>query len=94
MTDFLKSVDAWFLIFLVLFLAAVVSALGGYFLWSVKGLLTDLKASILELKETISKLFDYRNDHESRIKVLETRIKICAACNDNHAHVHKREDDE
>ena len=94
MADLLKSVDMWFLIFLVIALAGVVSALGAYFLWSVKNLLNDLKDSINELKETIKELFDHRNDHETRIKVLETRMKICAACNETASHAHRRVTDD
>lgn len=93
MIDALGKVDVWFLIFLVVFLFVVSSALGGYFLWSVKGILRELKESIAYLRDTISKLYDCRNDHDLRIKVLETRIKICANCNDNHAHAHRRQDD-
>jgi len=85
MTDFLAGVDKWFLVF-------AVTVLGGYFLWSVKGLFEDLKASIQDLKDTIKELFDTRNDHEGRLKVLETRMAVCEACN-GHGHAHSRESD-
>lgn len=85
MTDFLKSVDIWFLILCVVFL-------GGYFLWSIKSLFQDLKESIQELKDTIKELFEDRNDHGIRIKVLETRMSVCESCN-GHGHSHTRESD-
>lgn len=36
MGDILKTVDAWFLIFLVFLLAGMISLLGGYAVWSIK----------------------------------------------------------
>lgn len=69
MTDFLKTVDSWFLILVVIFL-------GGYFLWSVKGIFSDFRSTINELKELIKELFENRNDHESRITALETRCDV------------------
>jgi len=85
MTDFLKSIDNWFLVL-------AVTVLGGYFLWSIQNLFADLKQSIEELKSTIKELFMLRNDHESRIKALEVQVKLCGHCN-SHAHAHIREDD-
>lgn len=69
MPDFLKTVDQWFLIIAVM-------VLSGYFLWSIKRLFDDLKATIKELKDTIKELFDHRNDHETRITALETRCDM------------------
>jgi hypothetical protein len=86
MSDLMKTVDTWFLVVCVILL-------GGYFLWSVRNLFSDLKESIQELKETIQKLYDLRNDHEGRIKVLETRMAVCEACN-GHNHPHRRITDE
>ena len=83
MESLLSSVDKWFLILAVMLL-------GLYFLWSVRSLFTDLKQSIQELKDTIKELFNDRNDHEGRIKVLETRISVCEACNGNLGHHHER----
>jgi len=84
MTDFLKTVDLWFLIL-------AVALLGMYFLWSVRQLFADLKQSITDLKETIRELFNTRNDHEIRIKALEVQVKLCGHCN---THAHKRNTDE
>lgn len=85
MTELLKSVDSWFLILAVLLLS-------GYFLWSVRGLFSDLKASIDELKATITKLFEDRNGHEIRITKIETHIGLCSGCNST-GHTHHRESD-
>lgn len=74
MTEFLKTVDSWFLILAVVLL-------GGYFLWSVQRLFGSLQASLDDLKKLIGKLFDYRNDHDTRITALETRCEIMK-CND------------
>jgi hypothetical protein len=68
-TDFLKTVDSWFLILVVIFL-------GGYFLWSVKGLFSNLQATLDELKSLIKELFEHRNDHEARLTALETRCDV------------------
>jgi hypothetical protein len=69
MTEFLKTVDNWFLILVVILL-------GGYFLWSVNGMFSNLQATIKELKDLIKELFEDRNDHESRITALETRCDV------------------
>lgn len=69
MTEFLKTVDSWFLVLTVVLLS-------GYFLWSIKRLFDDLKATIKELKDTIKELFDHRNDHETRLTALETRCEM------------------
>jgi len=82
--EFLKSVDTWFLIL-------VVVLLGGFFLWAVKYLFDGIKQSIIdlgnsfkesigELKELVKELYNHRNDHEIRIVRIETR---CGACPDN-----------
>lgn len=67
--DFMKSVDTWFLVISVVLL-------GGYFLWSVKGIFADFRTAINELKDLIKELFEHRNDHETRITALETRCDI------------------
>lgn len=82
MIEMMKNVDTWFLILAVILL-------GGYFLWSMQRLLTDFRNSIEELKEFIQELFKDRNNHESRIVKLETRIAVCESCN-GHGHAHKR----
>lgn len=66
MTEFLKSVDSWFLILLVVLL-------GGYFLYSIKAMFAGLQDTLKELKDLIKELFEDRNTHESRITALETR---------------------
>lgn len=83
--EYLKSVDTWFLILAVF-------VLSGYFLWSIQRLFSDLKASIDELKSTITKLFEDRNGHEIRITKIETHMGLCLHCNTN-AHSHSRESD-
>ena len=82
--ELLKSVDTWFLIL-------AVALLGGYYLWSIRNLFNDLKKSIDELKLWIQELFKIRNDHESRIVKLETRMSVCESCN---GHKHHRLTDE
>jgi hypothetical protein len=67
--DLLKGVDSWFLVLVTILL-------GGYFLWSVNGLFSNLQVTITELKLLIKELFQDRNDHESRINALETRCDI------------------
>lgn len=69
MTDFLKSVDSWFLILAVLLL-------GYYFIWSLQRLLSSLLQSIDELKSLIKDLFNHKSDHENRIVALETRCDL------------------
>ena len=69
MIDALFKSEIWFLVLLV-------AVLGVYFLWSVRNLVNDLKASIRELRDTISELFDHRNDHEKRITAIETRCEM------------------
>lgn len=76
MNDVLKTVDVWFLIFLVFVLAGMISVLGGYAVWSLKRIFIELQKSIDELKHTIKELFDHRNDHAERLKAIETRCKI------------------
>ena len=60
----IAQIDRWFLELGVLFL-------GGYFLWSIRGVLADFKDSVGELKTLIGKLFDKDSDHEKRISKLE-----------------------
>lgn len=69
MTDFLKTVDSWFLILAIILL-------GGYFLWSVNRLFENLGSTIEDLKKLITELFNHRNEHESRITALETRCGL------------------
>lgn len=69
MADFLKTVDVWFLIFLIVLL-------GGYFIFSMKNLFAGLQLTLNELKSLIKELFEDRNDHESRIVALETTCAI------------------
>ena len=59
MSDILRTIDPALLVLLVIFL-------GGYFIWSVK-------TGIKDIKELIKELFDDRNSHENRIVRLETR---------------------
>lgn len=66
MVDILKGADAWFVNFIVI-------VLGCYFVWSVRGILKDLKDSIKDLKTVIKELFEDRNKHEVRIIALETK---------------------
>ena len=54
-------------------LVILVLLLSGYFIWSVK-------SGIKEIKELIKELFEDRNNHESRILRLEVR------CGLNHMH--------
>lgn len=74
MDSLLNLVDKWFLIFLVIIL-------GAYFLYSIKQLVEGLKDTIKELKDTIKELFEDRNHHAERLKVLEIkdieRDKLC-----------------
>ena len=80
MSDAMKAVDPWFLNLMVLLL-------GGYFVYSIKAMLTgfresihDLKtsfqASIDDLKKLITELYEHRNNHENCITVLETRCDL------------------
>lgn len=64
--EFMKSVDGWFLILAVVLL-------GGYFLWSVKGMVGDIKSSLVKLENFIGRLFDKFNNHEARLRVLESK---------------------
>lgn len=64
MAEMITKADAWFVNFV---------ALGGavYFLWSMRGILSDLKAEIADLKAVIKEIFDRNNDHERRISRIE-----------------------
>ena len=73
MADLLSTVPGWFLVIAVILLVGVVTLLGGYFLWSVKGILSGFKEAVEELKELISKLFNKHDDHETRLSSLEGR---------------------
>lgn len=92
MAELLKSVDTWFLIFVILLLFGTVTLLGGWFTWSVRNLFHDLKAAINELKTTIQELFDSRNELSARVAILETRMSVCESCN-GHGHGHSRQGD-
>lgn len=73
--EFLKTVPVWFLIVMVIMF-------GGFSLYSVKQMFASLQATLQELKDLIEELFNNRNNHESRLNVLETRCsdreKMCA----------------
>lgn len=62
--EHLKGMDGWF-VNLVAFLGAC------YFLWSVKGILKGLREDIQKLQETIEKIFNRTDDHETRLSRLE-----------------------
>lgn len=69
----LNGVDRWFV---------DIAAMGlfGYFLFSMKGILGDLKESISELKDLVGKLFEKDNNHESRISAIEGRCAAMPHC--------------
>jgi len=66
MADFLKTVDLWFLVLIVILL-------GGYFLWSVKQVFRDFKKSLEDMHKLIEKIFDRHDDFEKRLSSLEGR---------------------
>jgi len=66
MTALLDRIEPWFLQLAVL-------VLGGYFLWSLKNVLTDFKDEVKGLRETIGKLFDRSDRFEKRLSNLEGR---------------------
>jgi hypothetical protein len=76
MPDAIKNADVWFLQFLIFALASGLAILGGYAVWSLRGLLQGLQHSIDKLDRTIQELFEHRNNHADRIKALETRCAI------------------
>lgn len=73
--DALKDTPTWFLIVAVVLMGGIITALGGYFLWSVKGILVGFKEAVDELKSLIQKLFDKHDDHETRLSALEGRCE-------------------
>lgn len=75
MAELLKAFPLWFLILAIILLCGTVTLLGGYFLWSVKGILNGFREAVEELKELISKLFDKHDDHENRLSALEGRCE-------------------
>lgn len=79
MVETLKMVPVWFLIIAIVLLVSAVTLLSGYFLWSVKGILTGFKEAVDELKTLIQKLFDQHNDHETRLSALEGRCDAIRA---------------
>lgn len=64
MLDAISKADGWFVNLLAI-------AGAGYFLWSMRNILADLKAEIADLKEVIKEIFDRNNDHERRISRIE-----------------------
>jgi len=64
----LEHVDGWFLQIAVL-------VLSGYFLWSIRNVLSDFKDQVKGLKETIGKLFDRHDDLDRRLSSLEGRCE-------------------
>jgi len=75
MTDFLNGVPAWFLIFLVIVLGGALSVIGSYLIFTLKQMFAGLQSTLQELKDLIKELFEDRNDHEARIKAIETRCE-------------------
>ena len=71
--EFLKSVPTWFLIFLILFLGVVVTALVGYFIFSMKQMYNGLQATLKKLNDLIEELFDVKNIHSIRIERIEIK---------------------
>jgi hypothetical protein len=67
----LQGTPVWFLLFIIFIMGAMLTAFGGYCTWSIKNIFTDLKGSIMDLKELIAKLFDKHDDHEARLSHLE-----------------------
>ena len=76
----LATVDTWFLVICV-------CALGGFFVWAMQYILSGLKQSVDKLdgsfqkssdkmEKLINDLFCHRNDHETRLSVLENRCEI------------------
>lgn len=79
MSEFLKTVDTWFLVFLVI-------VLGSYFLYSIKQLFKGLSEAITELKDMIKELFRDRNEHAVEIASLKLELKNREEiCNERHA---------
>jgi hypothetical protein len=74
--ELLKTVDTWFLLVVIVCLFGVVSMLGGYFLWSVKRIFSDLRESLENLEELIQRLTTRDNNHEVRLRVIEERCKL------------------
>lgn len=64
----LTEAPAWFMQLSVL-------GLGGYFLWSIKGVLADFKDEVRSLKALIGKLFDQDKDFEKRLSAIEGRCE-------------------
>uniref|UniRef100_A0A831U363 Uncharacterized protein n=1 Tax=Geobacter metallireducens TaxID=28232 RepID=A0A831U363_GEOME len=75
MTELLHGVPGWFLIIVIVLFGGAITLLGGYFLWSVKGILAGFKDAVEELKTLIQKLFDKHDDHEKRLSALEGRCE-------------------
>lgn len=62
--DLLTKADGWFIN-----LVALCGA--GYFLWSMRNILADLKQEISDLKSVIEKIFAKNDDHEKRLSRIE-----------------------
>lgn len=86
--EFLKDLPTWFLVFLVVMSAGVISLLFGYFLFSMKQMFAGLQLTLKELKDLIKELFEDRNDHSTRITALETwkgdYVHMCDERHKNH----------
>lgn len=57
------------------FLQLAVMVLAGYFLWSIKGVLSDFKDEVKGLRSLIGKLFDQDKNFEARLSTLEGRCE-------------------
>lgn len=64
----IEQADTWFL-------QIAVVVLSGYFLWSIRSVLSDFKDQVKALKETLIKIFDRQDDIDRRLSSLEGRCK-------------------
>lgn len=65
----MEKIDPWFI-------QVTVMGLLGYFLWSIRNILSDFKDQVKGLKDNIGKLFDSKDDHEKRLSKIEGRCDV------------------
>jgi hypothetical protein len=71
MTELMKLFPAWFLLFLVVVLFMICTALWAYFLWSLKNTVSDIKFSIQSVGTLVH---DLTNELFERMKVAENSL--------------------
>lgn len=74
-----SDAPVWFLIITIALLLMVCMGLGGYVLWSLRGILNEFREEVRDLKTVIQKLFSRDEKMDKRIMAIETRCALLHA---------------